>query len=531
MEWATDLFVPFGFVAIGQDIRGTEQSQGNYTMWHSEANDSRDLGDWIVSQEWSDGRVFTLGASADGLASLQTPKTLPPWLSGQYIIWCPAIAYDILLPNGAYKQKTVEDWLNALTMPIPEVVKGNIQTIYNNEAHTDYWKQIELDDNYYNSINWPSAFWAGWYDLFVVGTLEAFQGFNAKSAASVRHTSKIVIDPCGHCIDAGEYFKQNTADGRTAIVIAQLYELLGIDNDVFRERGPVKNVTFYVMSSNDDAGNAAGNYWTSLDDFPQYKPTDYYLSGDHTASVRLPSKDAPASTTYKYDPTNPIPTMGGNNLPPGIGGTIACGPLDQSSIDSRDDMVVFNVAADDKELVMSGPIDAELYVSSDMVDTDFMVRVSDVYNDAAGTVRLLQDNAVRMRWREGGLEPVPVKSGEVYKISMSLWNTSFVLAPGHNLRFVVQSSNFPRFSVNNNNGILLADPAYPGEPRVAHNTIYHSARYPSKIILPIITAPKRIALPEVHMLKEVQQRYPHVTDDVVVKVQKWMDTLGKVGRK
>jgi hypothetical protein len=89
-----------------------------------------------------------------------------------------------------------------------------------------------------------------------------------------------------------------------------------------------------------------------------------------------------------------------------------------------------------------------------------MVKISDVY--PTGEARLLQDNAVRMRWREGGLEPVNMKKGEVYKVELSLWNTSYVVAPGHNLRFVVSSSNFPRFSVNPNNGLLLADENYPG---------------------------------------------------------------------
>ena len=102
-------------------MRGTEKSEGNFTIWQSDKWDSRDLGDWIVSQEWSDGRVFTLGASADGLGSMQTVKTNPSWLAGQYIIWAPVNAYSILCPYGTFKQKTVEDWLTDLTRPDPAV--------------------------------------------------------------------------------------------------------------------------------------------------------------------------------------------------------------------------------------------------------------------------------------------------------------------------------------------------------------------------------------------------------------------------
>ena len=132
-------------------------------------------------------------------------------------------------------------------------------------------------------------------------------------------------------------------------------------------------------------------YWTSLETFPAFEAVPYYLSGDGTASTALPLDSAPPSTTYKFDPTDPIPTLGGNNLPASIGGSIPCGPLDQQSIDGRTDMVVFDAPkAGPEEIVMTGPVSAELFVSSDAVDTDFMVRVSDVYNDEEGTVRLLQ---------------------------------------------------------------------------------------------------------------------------------------------
>ena len=60
-----------------------------------------------------------------------------------------------------------------------------------------------------------------------------------------------------------------------------------------------------------------------------------------------------------------------------------------------------------------------------------------------------------MRWREGGQEPVLMKKDEVYKVEFDLWNTSYVVAPGHALRFSISSSNYPRFSVNPNNGKLL----------------------------------------------------------------------------
>jgi predicted acyl esterase len=140
LEWFVDIFVPFGYVAIGQDMRGTGKSQGNFTMWSSDGNDSRDLGDWIVNQEWSNGQVMTFGASADGIGSLQTARTNPSWLSSQYLIWATSKAYQILFPFGAYKQETAEDWLLSLDMTNPEFVYTDIALVHFNERHTFFCK-------------------------------------------------------------------------------------------------------------------------------------------------------------------------------------------------------------------------------------------------------------------------------------------------------------------------------------------------------------------------------------------------------
>ena len=122
---------------------------------------------------------------------------------------------------------------------------------------------------------------------------------------------------------------------------------------------------------------------------------------------------------------------------------IPCGPLDQSEVDTRDDVLTFTTPLYEDELALTGPLTAVLYVSSDCIDTDFTVKISDVY--PTGEVRLIQDSALRMRWREKGLEPVYMEQGQIYEIEMTLWNTSYVIAPGHAIRFSVSSSNYPRY--------------------------------------------------------------------------------------
>lgn len=170
--------------------------------------------------------------------------------------------YDILFPYGTYKQKTAEDWLLDLDMPNPDVVYDNIADVHTHEMHDDYWAKIEQNDEKYGNVDFPSAFWGGWYDVFITGTLTCFEGYNEKSAESVRHTSMITIDPCGHCLETQEFFTENAVMGRTAVVFGQIFETYGIHPV---QRNAIKNVTFYVMSSNDEAGKAAGQFWTSIE--------------------------------------------------------------------------------------------------------------------------------------------------------------------------------------------------------------------------------------------------------------------------
>ena len=137
------------------------------------------------------------------------------------------------------------------------------------------------------------------------------------------------------------------------------------------QRTDVKNVTFYVMSSNDESGLSTGNYWTSVESFPLPTMVQYYLHADGSTSTTAPvdgsAIDTAAFTSYVYDPTNPVPTSGGNNL------DMPCGPLDQAENDERSDVLVFQTPIFDTALPLTGPLLATLFVSSDAIDTDFMV--------------------------------------------------------------------------------------------------------------------------------------------------------------
>eukprot|EP01031_Cornospumella_fuschlensis_P037876 gene37876-46010_t len=218
LELINDIFLPFGFITVGQDMRGTSQSEGNFTIWHSDADDSFDAGNWLTAQPYSNGKIFTFGASADGLAAFRTPENQPSWLKASYFIWSSSIAYDLIFPRGAYLSALADMWIRST---VPDQADECLYTIAENEAKTSWWDPLELTGKYYK-VDAPSAFWAGWYDIFLLGNLAAYDGYNTQSNTDVRYTSQILIDPLGHCQGAAGYFKEDLIAGRTLLGLGQL---------------------------------------------------------------------------------------------------------------------------------------------------------------------------------------------------------------------------------------------------------------------------------------------------------------------
>ena len=190
------------------------------------------------------------------------------------------------------------------------------------------------------------------------------------------------------------------------------------------------------------------------------------------------SKDPPqakdAKLTYRYDPDNPVPTTGGQEL---FG---AKGPLDQRPVESLPDVLLFTTDALAEPLEVTGRITARLYVASDCPDTDFTVKLSDVYPD--GRSMLVTDGILRACFRESFTKESPLEPGKVYEITVDLWSTSLVFNRGHKIRVAVSSSNYPRFDANPNTGRPFRE---GGEVRVANNTLYVSQERPSHILLPV----------------------------------------------
>jgi hypothetical protein len=297
-----------------------------------------------------------------------------------------------------------------------------------------------------------------------------------------------VIAPVAHC--SFTRATANTVVGERTMGDARLdYDeiVFGFFDRFLKGEGKTRldtlpKVTYFTMGS---------NTWQTSETWPPAgaQPRTFYLSsggranslyGDGILAAAPPAADAP--DVFVYDPLNPVVSYGGNVCC--TGNAITAGAFDQRRMEARSDVLVYTSEAFKEGTEVSGPITPTLFVSSDAKDTDFTVKVLDVYPD--GRAFNLDESIQRMRYREGYEKPpVWMEKDRVYKVTLQPLTTSNYFAPGHRLRIEVSSSNFPRFDRNLNTGGNNYDES---TPVVARNVVHHSAQYPSSLTVTVVPA-------------------------------------------
>ena len=210
---------------------------------------------------------------------------------------------------------------------------------------------------------------------------------------------------------------------------------------------------------------------------PANREVRYYLTADKALSSKAPVTGE-AKISYRFDPANPVQTVGGANL------TFERGPMDQRVIAGRADYLRFQTPVLDKDVVIAGPVKVELFGATDGPDTDFMAKLVDVYPD--GYEALVLDAPIRTRYRHGRMpdEVRMMTPNAPEELDIDLWSTAITFEKGHRIALHITSSNAPRFEVNPNNGDAPGRSKLP--PRVATNSVYMDADHPSALVLPVI---------------------------------------------
>ena len=334
-------------------------------------------------------------------------------------------------------------------------------------------------------INVPGLWFMSWYDVSVGPNLATYNHVRKTARPEIANQQYAVIAPTLHC--AYKRATENTIVGERSVGDARLdYDALTFGwFDIFLKGeksallDTLPKVRYYTMGM---------NKWQTADSWPPAgaETLNYFLAsggnantakGDGVLTTKPPKVDRPDA--FSYDPMNPVPSYGGNVCC--TGNAVVGGALDQQKMEERDDILVYTTEPLKEGMEVSGPVELTLYVSTDVKDTDFTVKLIDVYPD--GRAYNLDETIQRARYREGYDKVVWMEKDKVYKVKLGPLTTSNYFEAGHRLRIEVSGSNFPRFDRNMNTGGKNFDET---SGPVAHNKVHHSAKYPTSLSLTVV---------------------------------------------
>ena len=498
-------FVEAGYAVVLQDCRGRFDSDGAWEPYVHEAEDGYDTQEWVGAQLWCDGNIGTFGSSYIGFTQTQTAplrsqylKALVPSASQQdnyghwYVdgVFQLHAAMNFINMAGRTLQRASRELMDSeelySRLPLISALDDIVEAPFHRDAvrhytYDEHWATYSMRDRY-GEVEAPALFLTGWYDNLVHETFKLFAGWTTKARTNeARRLTKIIVGPWDH----GNIYSTETigdldlGDGARLDMGAEhlrWYDRLlrGLDNGVDDEL-PIR---IFVMGE---------KVWRYENEWPLARAvsTTYYLHSGGTANTldgdgslsREPPSDEPPDR-YRYDPKDPVPTLGGQALRVPL---IESGPLDRRPVERRNDVLVYNTAPLAADLEVTGPIRFTVHAASTAPDTDFTATLVDVH--PGGMAIIICEGIVRARFRDSLREPSLIEPGTVYEFNIDLWETSNVFNQGHRIRLEVSSSNFPRFDRNLNTGHR---PGMDAEIRVAEQTIYHDTDRPSHLTLPVI---------------------------------------------
>lgn len=459
---------PFAFVIL--DWRCFYGSASACVASPDRGKDGYDAVEWIASQTWSDGQVATWGPSALGRVQYMTAKENPPHLvCAVPLVAGPQYSYEEYFPGGVARTEYIEQ-LDGLGF-------GMSPVLYANVYYNLLWTYSELTTFYPDSINIPMFMIGGWYDHTPMAMLDFFNGLKTSSPISVRNKHKLLMGPWVHGGHGAAYVGTDSAGALSYPMASGASDSLALMFLKYYMLGEANGWDTLSSIINFQVGE---NQWQHLNSWPQsgLSETNIYLRSNGSLDASMSSL-AHDSLNLDYDPRDPSPTIGG----PTLRADLLQGPYDQATlVESRSDVLVFTSPVLTNNVKMQGYPKATLYVSSDCKDTDFAIRITDVYPD--GRSMILLDGIRRARFRNGfsTTDTAFMHNGIVYPIEIEMNPTSFTFVAGHRIRVDISSSNYPRFNANMNDGGTMY---VAGDTTVAHNIIYCSSVYPSHVVLPI----------------------------------------------
>ncbi len=500
-----------GYALVFQDVRGRGDSEGEFGFFHADIEDGFDSVEWAARQPWSNGEVCMIGVSYMGTVQWLAAKTVPPSLKclvstaaagepmdeiGYGTGGVVPLSFNLSWYFGTSGHVWAEQMLMALLadgfidfekmgwhrplLTLDEAVYGfrmkHYRDALNHPTMDAYWQAIKLGPEDFRRIDLPVLHVTGWFDGDQPGALHYWRGMNAHSEA--RDRQYLVIGAWTHAQTffggagaVGELqFSPDSVTDPLALRLKFLDHYLKGTAETFDH----PKARLYITGANE---------WRDFDAYPprQAKPLRLYLASDGAANSlrgdgRLTSSPPSDETVdrYTFDPKNPTPSAVDRFHFFGA---------DYRSIQARDDVLVYTGE------VLQGPVDAignikvELYAASDARDTDFVVRLLDVYPDGRAVRLGAMEGTLRARYRKGFDKERLLTPGKVERYSIDLGEVGHRFLPGHRIRLDLTSSAYPLIAPNQNTGNPVATDT---EWKIARQTIHHDRERPSALVLSVV---------------------------------------------
>ena len=467
-----------GYVVVGENFRGTYLSEGTWVGYRAlgwgELQDGYDTVEWLARQPWSTGKIGTFGSSQAGYAQNFLAITQPPHLVAQYMIDTGLSLYQEGYRIGGTTRPERFKGMDAVCRD-PKDNRALLAEWFRHPTYDDYWKQEDCS-RFFDKMNVPCFTIGSWYDFMCQGSVDSFIGRQHRGGPNSRGKQQLYIGPWLHggignknVNKVGDLTYPDNArfDAEQHLIRWFDHFLKGVDNGV--ERDPA--VRYYVMGAVGEEG-APGNDWRTATDWPlATKSTSYFLHGGGRLFNDQP-QEGEGFTEFIADPRNP------NSIP----GRGFPGAADSRPFESQAEVKTFTTEPLESPVEWTGRVRAELFVSSSAADTDFIVRVSDVYPD--GRSILIADYVLRARYRKGFEREVFMEEGKIEPMAFDVGWMSQIFAKGHRIRVTVASTGAPFYEPNPNTEKPLTI-EFPDEVVVAKNRVHHSKVHSSRIVAPL----------------------------------------------